>query len=60
MNKYKIIFEHDGQRFEKMVDAETVVLAEQQIAADADIIDIKFVRALSFSCRIRGSSSRLR
>ena len=60
MNEYKVIFELDRQRFEKRLEAETVVLAEQKIAAEADIIEIKFIRALSFSCRIRGPSSRTR
>ena len=58
MNEYRISFDLDGQRTVQRVDASTAAEAAQQIPAEADLIETKFVRAIGFSCRVRGTVGR--
>ena len=58
MNEYRISFDLDGQRTVRRVDAETAAEAAQQIPAEADLNETKFVRAIGFSCRVRGTVGR--
>jgi hypothetical protein len=55
VNEYRITLSEHGIETTCIVESETAAGARQQIEndADADVIAVKFVRALSFSCRMR-------
>ncbi|MBI2802393.1 MAG: hypothetical protein HYX63_19285 [Gammaproteobacteria bacterium] len=54
MNEYVVTYELDGVTAAVMVHAETAALARKAIPG-AENVNVKFVRAVSFSCRIRGA-----
>ncbi len=59
MNEYEVTLqEDDGRQRLLMVEAETAARARDQAEDEAgvEVIQVRFVRALAFSCRIRGTS----
>ena len=57
MNEYVVTLRIGERQWTQTVEAETAARARDALedARDAEIISVKFVRALSFSCRIRGT-----
>lgn len=55
VNEYRITLSDHGIETTRIVESETAAGAREQIEnnADADVIAVKFVRALTFSCRTR-------
>jgi|GEM_PF-2310015 hypothetical protein len=60
MNEYLITVTEHGCERQLTVEAETASAARDQVeeSTDADVIALQFVRALTFSCRIRGGANR--
>lgn len=59
MNEYEVtVMEDDGREHRIVVEAETAVRARDQVEDEsgAEVAQVRFVRALTFSCRIRGGS----
>ena len=54
MNEYAVTYEFNGVTTTVTVHAETAALA-REVIPEADNVHVKFVRAVSFSCRIRGA-----
>ncbi len=58
MNEYRVTYLSDvGERTVEL-QAETVRDIAAKLPEDADILQVQFLRALSFSCRIRGTPRR--
>jgi hypothetical protein len=59
MNEYEVTLnEDDGRERKIVVEAETAVRARDQAEDEtgAEAFQVRFVRALAFSCRMRGAS----
>ncbi|MSR14919.1 MAG: hypothetical protein EXR86_10230 [Gammaproteobacteria bacterium] len=58
MNEYRVRILEGATEREQLVLAETALEVQEQFSVDAEIIEIKFLRAVSFSCRQRGGVTR--
>lgn len=56
MNEYEVTVSSEGRMRKLTVEAETAVQARDRAEDDteADVTQVRFVRALTFSCRTRG------
>ena len=57
MNEYEVTVSIEGDVRKLSVEAETAVQARDRAEdeTEADVIQVRFVRALTFSCRMRGT-----
>ena len=55
MNDYLVTYVLEALEQTLELTAETVKHVQAQLPADAEILQIKFLRARSFSCRQRGA-----
>ena len=58
MNEYAVTVAAQGVATVLTVMAETAALAREQAEVEADVIAVRFVRAISFSCTIRDGASK--
>lgn len=55
MNEYEVTVSLEGVERNLIVDAETALQARDRAEeeTEADVVQVRFIRALTFSCRIR-------
>ena len=53
MNEYAVTVDVDGARREVVVFAATAAAARAQAEETADVVAVRFVRAVGFSCHVR-------
>ena len=58
MNEYEITVRDHGRERTLTVIAETAARARMQAEDEADVVAVRFVRAVSFGCHIRGAAPR--
>lgn len=58
MNDYQVILEREGRRETVELAAENIRQIEMLVPEDADIVEIRFLRARGFSCRPLGTPRR--
>ena len=59
MNEYEVtVSEDDGRERKIIVEADTAVRARDQAEDEtgSEAVQVRFLRALAFSCRMRGAS----
>jgi hypothetical protein len=57
MNEYEVTLSHAGRTRKLTLEAETASQARDraEVETEADVVQVRFVRALTFSCRMRGA-----
>ncbi|MEN9728017.1 MAG: hypothetical protein RL434_2383 [Pseudomonadota bacterium] len=58
MNDYQVVLERDGRRETVELVAENIRQIETLVPEDADIVEVRFLRARGFSCRPLGTLRR--
>ena len=60
MNEYEVTVSQAGRTRKLTLEAETASQARERAEdeTEADVVQVRFVRALTFSCRMRGSPPR--
>ena len=53
MNEYTVTIELDGVRRDIVVLAASAAAARAQAEETADVVAVRFLRAVGFSCRVR-------
>lgn len=56
MNEYEVTVSNEGRERKLTLEAETAAEARDRAEdeTEADVIQVRFIRALTFSCRMRG------
>lgn len=56
MNEYEVTVSSEGREHRLTIEAETAAQARDRAEdeSEADVVHVRFVRALTFSCRMRG------
>lgn len=60
MNDYRVRFALDGIEHLRELSAESVRHIDSLLPEDAEVLEVKFLRARGFSCRPRGDGVRRR
>jgi hypothetical protein len=58
MNEYRVTLLRDEREEVVTILAETAALAAAACDPETDVIEVKFLRSVGFSCRIRGTGQR--
>ena len=60
MNEYEVTVSQAGRTRKLTLEAETASQARDraEVETEADVVQVRFVRALTFSCRMRGLPPR--
>jgi len=60
MNDYRVTFLLDGVAHTREITVQTVRHVEAALPDEAEVLEVKFLRARGFSCRVPGSDPRRR